>query len=198
MNPLLTGLGVPAEVQAFFQISEELLFSYGDVQEHFNCDLHKIPTTQNIWMAGEFTASEVIITYCAMEAIAFLTTNFSRCPNLSGLAFVAIGNKLQQAQIKWIRETFPNRKFTMVFGNDPLALITDIKLAAGLKNVPVKIQHSNSKLLIRCGNVLRVFDEDKISFYAFQTAFGIRGKIRTRKPNGTLTFLDQLKNDAYR
>lgn len=197
MNSLLTRLGVSPEIQAFFNATEELSFSYADDFEHFTPDLHKIPTTQNIWMAGEFTASEVIITYCAMEAIAFLTINRSRYPEFRELAFIAIGNKLQQAQINWIRETFPKRKYTLAFGNEPIAMVTDIKMAAGLKNIPIHIRHSTSKLLISRGNELRVFDEDKISFYAFQTAFGIRGKIRTRKPNGSLTFLDQLKNDAH-
>jgi len=197
MNPLLTRLGVPADIQAFFNTAAELSFHYGDTSEHYSEDFHKVPTTANLWMAGEATASEVIVSYCAMEAIAFITINRQHYPELEKLAFVAIGNKLQGEQVKWIREKFPKRKFTLVFGNDLLGQITDIKLAAGLKHIPLRIQHSSGKVLINCLDKLRIFDEDKITLHAFQLAFGLRGKIRTRKPIQTLTYLDQLKNDTY-
>ena len=198
MNELLTRLGVPMDIQAFFNISEELSFHYGDTNEHYGEGFHKIPTTVNLWMAGEETALEVIVTYCAMEAIAFITINRQRYPKLEELAFIAIGNKLQEEQAKWIRQKFQKRKFTLVFGCDLLGHLTDIKLGAGLKNIPIRIHHSNFKVLIYRREKLRVFDEDVVSFHAFQLAFGIRGKIRTRKPIKSLTFLDQLKNDTYR
>ena len=198
MNELLTRLGVPTDIQAFFNSSADLSFYYGDTHEHYGEGFHKIPTTANLWMAGGETASQVIITYCAMEAIAFITINRLRYPKLEELAFIAIGNKLQEEQANWIRQKFPKRKFTLVFGCDLIGHLTDIKLGAGLKNIPIRIQHSNFKVLIYRLNVLRAFDEDRISYHAFKIAFGIRGKIRTRKPIKTLTFLDQLKNDAHR
>jgi len=71
-------------------------------------------------------------------------------------------------------------------------------LAAALKRLPIRMKHSNGKVLIYRHDKLRIFDEDKISFHAFQLAFGIRGSIKTCKPYQSLTFLDQLKNDAYR
>lgn len=198
MNDLLSRLGVPLDIQAFFNITVDLSFHYGDTTEHYGEGFHKIPTTENLWMTGEDTASEVIVTYCAMEAIAFITINRQRYPILQELAFIAIGNKLQGEQIHWIRQKFAKRKFTLVFGRDLLGQMTDIKLGAGLKNIPIQIQHSNFKVLIYRRDKLRVFDEDVISFHAFQLAFGVRGKIRTRKPIKSLTFLDQLKNDTYR
>ena len=106
MNELLTRLGVPMDIQAFFNISEELSFQYGDTNEHYGEGFHKIPTTVNLWMAGEETALEVIVTYCVMEAIAFITINRQRYPKLEELAFVAIGNKLQEEQANWIRQKF--------------------------------------------------------------------------------------------
>ena len=66
-------------------------------------------------MAGEETALEVIVTYCAMEAMAFITINRQRYPKLEELAFIAIGNKLQEEQANWIRQKFQKRKFTLVF-----------------------------------------------------------------------------------
>jgi hypothetical protein len=198
MNELLTRLGVPMDIQAFFNSSDDLVFHYGDTDEHYGEGFHKVPTTANLWMAGEETASQVIVTYCAMEAIAFITTNRQRYPKLEELAFIAIGNKLQEEQVSWIRQKFRKRKFTLVFGKDLIGHLTDIKLGAGLRNIPIRIQHSNFKVLIYRHNELRVFDEDRISYHSFQLAFGIRGKIRTRKPIKSLTFLHQLKNDTYR
>jgi hypothetical protein len=198
MNALLTRLGVPPDIQAFFKPSDPISFDYGGADELFDLDFHKVPTTANLWMAGELTAAEVIISFCAMEALAYLTINRMRHGNLDKLACIAVGNRLQKPQWKWIREQFPARKFTLVFGADFLGRLTDIKLGAGLKNIPLNLQHSNSKILIYHGARLRVFDEDKISFDAFQRAFGIRSRIRTRKPAQHLTFLEQLKHESCR
>lgn len=104
----MTRLGVPMDIQAFFNISEELSFHYGDTNEHYGKGFHKIPTTVNLWMAGEETALEVIVTYCAMEAIAFITINRQRYPKLEELAFVAIGNKLQEEQANWMVSIIPD------------------------------------------------------------------------------------------
>jgi hypothetical protein len=198
MNELLTRLGVPLDIQAFFNCSGELVFHYGDTYEHYGEGFHKIPTTGNLWIAGDPTAADVIVTFCAMEAIAFITVNRHRYPKLAELAFIAIGNKLQVEQANWIKQRFRKRKFTLAFGGDLLGHLTDIKLGAALRYLPIAIQHSNYKVSIYCRDQLRVFDEDRISYHAFQLAFGIRGKIRTRKSIKTLTFLDQLKNDPHR
>ena len=193
MNELLTRLGVPMDIQAFFNTTADLVFHYGDTYEHYGEDFHKIPTTANLWMAGEDCASQVIITYCAMEAIAFITINRQRYPNLGELAFIAIGNKLQEEQANWIRQKFRKRKLTLVFGNDILGHMTDIKLAAGLKGITISLFHNNYRVAISYKELAYDFDEEKISLNAFQSAFGIRSRIRTRKPNAALTFLNQLK-----
>ena len=198
MNGILTRLGVPGDIQSFFNAADDLCFHYGDTCEHYGEGFHKIPTTANLWIAGNDAVPQVIITSCAMEAIAFITINRQRYPKLDELAFVAIGNKLQQEQANWIRQKFTKRRFTLVFGNDLLGHLTDIKLGAALKNMPLRLKYSSGKVLVYNLDKLRVFDEDKISYHAFQLAFGIRGKIRTRKAIHSLTFLDQLKNDTYR
>jgi hypothetical protein len=197
MNVLLTRLGVQPEIQAFFNASDDLSFNYGDLAEHYGDGYHKVPTTQNLWLAGDETAYDVIVTYSAMEAIAFIAINRQRYPKLEQLSFIAIGNKLQAEQASWISRNFRKRKFTLVFGNDPLGHITDIKLAASITGIAIRIFHSNNKVDIYCKKQFRVFDEDKISLNAFQSAFGIRTRIRTRKPLKSLTFLDQLEHDAY-
>jgi len=198
MNHLLTRLGVPAEIQALFNMTEVLIFNYGGQQEHYCEDFHTVPSTQNLWLAGTPQASHVIISYSAMEAIAFITTNRHRYPRLNQLAFIAIGNRFFQAQADWIRDNFPARKFTLVFGNDLIGHLTDIKLAAGIKHIDIRIFHAASQVMIYRGNQLHLFHDEQLSLHLFQEAFGIRPRFRTGKPVNSLTFLDQLKHDTER
>lgn len=198
MNTLLTRLGISPEIQAFFNAAADLSFSYGDQQEHYGEGFHTVPSTQNLWVAGSNNATHVIITYSVMEAMAFITLNRHRYPRLEQLAFVAIGNRLHVEQENWIRENFPGRKFTLVFGKDLIGHITDIKLAAGIKNIPIRVFFLDNEVLIYRDKVLRVFNQEQISLHAFQEAFGIRPRFRTAKPVQSLTFLDQLKHDAER
>jgi hypothetical protein len=102
-------------------------------------DFHIVPSTQNLWFAGTQNATHLIITYSVMEAMAFITFNRHRFPRLEQLAFIAIGNKLHAEQGDWIRQSFPGRKVILVFGKDLVGHITDIKLAAAIKNIPIRI-----------------------------------------------------------
>lgn len=198
MNRLLTRLGVSPEIQAFFNVTADLSFSYGDQWEHYGDGFHKVPTTQNLWIAGGDYASQVIITYSAMEAVAFITLNRYRCARLDQLAFVAIGNRLHAEQADWIGKSFPGRKFTLVFGKDLLGHITDIKLTAGIKKIPISIFHAGHQVMIYRGEQLQVFNSEQLSLHAFQEAFSIRPRFRTAKPAQSSTFLDQLTYDAKR
>ncbi|GAC1310466.1 MAG: hypothetical protein NVSMB24_27790 [Mucilaginibacter sp.] len=198
MNTLLTGLGISPEIQAFFNAAADLSFSYGDQQEYYGEGFHTVPSTRNLWVAGTHNATHVVIAYSVIEAMAFITLNRHRYPRLEQLAFVAIGNRLHVEQANWIRENFPGRKFTLVFGKDLIGHITDIKLAAGIKNIPIRVFFLDNEVLIYRNKVLRVFNQDQISLHAFQEAFGIRPRFRTAKPVQSLTFLDQLKYDAER
>lgn len=198
MNRILTGLGIPLEVQAFFNVSSDLSFSYGDQYEHYDVGFHIVPSTQNLWVAGTQNATHLIITYSVMEAMTFITLNRHRYPRLEQLAFVAIGNRLHTEQGDWIRQSFPGRKVTLVFGKDLIGHITDIKLAAIIKNIPIRIIYKDSEIHIYRNKCLRVFNQEQISLHAFQEAFGIRPRFRTGKPVQSLTFLDQLKYDAER
>jgi hypothetical protein len=195
MNELLKRLGVSPEIQAFFSLSADLTFNYGDDVEEFDEAFHRVPTTQNLWVAGAEQADHIIITYSAMEAVAFLCFNRHRYPNLGQLAFIAIGNKLQPEQVTWIRQTYPGANFTMVFGRQMIDQITAIKLAAGIKKFPVQVYYENDRVIILHHNVQRVFDAERLSLHAFQETFGLRPRFRTGKPIQALTFLDQLKNN---
>lgn len=198
MNSLLTRLGIPLEVQAFFNISTDLAFNYGDQYESYGADGHLVPSTQNLWFAGYQNATYLIITFSVMEAMAFITFNRHRFPRLEQLAFIAIGNHLHTEQGDLIRQKFPGRKVILVFGKDLVSHITDIKLAAAIKNIPIRIFYKDAGIHIYCNNHVKVFDIEQISLHAFQEAFAIRPRFRTGKPVRSLTFLDQLIYDAER
>lgn len=198
MNALLDRLGIPPEIRAFFNVPADLCFSYVDQQEVYGQDFHRVPSTSNLWVARGDYATHIVITYSVMEAMAFITLNRHRYPRLEQLAFIAIGNRLHPRQSKWIRENFPKRKYTLVFGRDLLGRLTDIKLAAGISNVPARIYHSGTEIMIYRGNKSGAFNAEELSLHAFQEAFGIRPRFRTAKPVQSLTFLDQLKNDTER
>jgi hypothetical protein len=198
MNHLLTRLGIPPEIQAFFNASADLSFCYGDQYEHYDVRFHIVPSTLNLWFAGTQNATHLIITYSVMEAMAYITLNRHRYPRLEQLAFVAIGNRLHVEQGEWIRQSFPGCKVTLVFGKDLVGQITDIKLAAAIKNIPIHIFYKDPEIHIYRDNCLQVFNQEQVSLHAFQDAFGIRPRFRTGKPVLSLTFLDQLKYDSER
>ncbi|MFD1257739.1 hypothetical protein ACFQ3S_13100 [Mucilaginibacter terrae] len=198
MNTLLTRLGIPLEIQAFFNVAADLSFNYGDQVERYDAGFHIVPSTQNLWVAGTPSATHLIITYSVMEEMAFITFNRHRFPRLEQLAFIATGNKLHAEQANWIRESFTGRKVILVFGKDLVGHLTDIKLTAVIKNIPIRILYKDTEIHIYRHNCLKVFDQEQVSLHAFQEAFSIRPRFRTGKPVHSLTFLDQLKHDAER
>ncbi len=186
------------EVQAFFNATPDLSFSYGDQYERYGEGFHIVPSTTNLWFAGTQHATDLIITYSAMEAIAFITLNRHRYPRLEQLAFVAIGNRLHPGQGEWIGQHFPCRKVILAFGKDLVGHLTDIKLTSAIKNIPVRILHRDAEIHIYRNSRLRVFHQEQVSLHAFQESFGIRPRFRTAKSVRSLTFLDQLKYESER
>src|SRR5476651_1247905 len=162
MNSVLTSLGVPKEVQAYFNI-HELLFTYGEHFEHFDTGFHRVPTTKNIWLAGKDLSREVIITSTAMEAIAYLSVNLYRYPDLDALSFIAIGNLPHPGQLNWIKSNYPKRKFTLVFGKDLLGKLADIRVAAGLVNKAIRFLRTDTQIQIKHDNKVYSFGQDSLS-----------------------------------
>ena len=195
MNPVLTALGVPEAVQAFFNVNE-LLYNYGGHFEHFGAGFHRVPTTPNIWLAGKDLPREVIITSTAMESIAYLSVNLHRYPDLDTLSFIALGNLPHYGQLQWIKAHYPKRKFTLVFGKDLLGRLADIRVAAGLKNRTVRLLRSDIQIQITCNNEVYGFDQENLSLSAFEKASGLRTGFRTAKPKDFDTYLEQLKYHA--
>jgi|SRR5579863_7090423 len=195
MNPLLTKLGIPPGIQAFFK-ANELLFNYGGDFEHFGTGFHLVPTTPNLYIAGSEVTKELMIASSVMEAMAFLTLAGHRYPNLDDLSVIAIGNLPHPGQLNWIKSRCQKRKITMVFGKDILGRLTDIKVAAGIRNKVVRLTMRENRIDIEYNQIQYRFNQDSLSLNKFEKSAGLRSKIRTCKPKKFDTYLDQLKHDA--
>jgi hypothetical protein len=196
MNKLLTKLGVSAEIQALFNIQGELRFDYGDSFEHFYQGGHRIPTTQNLWRAGNELAAQVIISSSVMELIAFMSLNVQKFPDPENLFFIATGNNCHPAKLHWIRSAFKKRKFILVYGNDLLSRLTDIKVATGLRDKSTILSWSDPLVEFTTGNRNFRIEQNRVSLAAFERLAGIRTHIRTGKPFPHNTYLEQLIYDA--
>jgi hypothetical protein len=195
MNELLTSLGIPDDVQDFFNC-RELRFDFGDEVELFGHGFHMVPNTSSLWVAGQGTGRFVIVTSSAMEAISFLTCNKRHYPAFESLTFIAIGCLPHEKQAFWIKKRFPKSKFILVFGNDLLGRLADIKIAAGLSKKTIRLILLNSKIQIIYEGRSFEFDNESLSLNVFEKSAGLRTGIRTVKPKETNTFLDQLIFDG--
>jgi hypothetical protein len=195
MSDLLTELGVSKELQAFFNITEPQ-FNYGNDLEYFGPGIHFIPTTNNLWVAGNDTAAELVITSSAMEAIAYLALNTYRYPVTETICFIAIGNLPHTAQLNWIRANRQKRKTTLVFGNDLLGRLADIAVACGLCNKAIRFCWSDEVVEVFANDRRFKADPELFTLNTFEKAAGIRTGICTRKPIRHDTFLEQLKHDT--
>jgi len=197
MNAYLTKLGVPSKIQQFFAVGEPI-FDFGNESECFSETTHRVPVTNNLWMAGDVLARQVIITFSAMEAVALLTLNQTNYPNYNELLFIATGARVGNGQLKWIKQNLKGREFTLAFGNELIGRLTDIKVAAAIRSKSVRLAFEDGNVIAWLKEKKIAFQEDKLSLHAFETAFGVRTTIRTCKPLNQLTFLDELKYDTSR
>jgi len=197
MNAVLTALGVPDDIQAFFG-AEELVFTYGCHYEHYTQEFHRVPTTTHLWTAGSLVTREVIITPTAMEAIAYLTLHRHKYHRLENLTCVAVGNLPHRSQLKWISEHLSGKKFTLVFPRDLLGNLADIKIAAAIKGQHVAFKHLPTSIEIQFKRLIFQFAEDELSLNKFEKFTALRTGCRTAKPKSAYTFLEQLKNEPIK
>jgi hypothetical protein len=189
MPAILDQLGVPGDVRLFFEpyyenAGDYLLFPFGDEQEVFSMDLHRVPTAVHPWVAGD--GDLAFFSFSAMEAIAFLSCYAYAYPDFHQLRFIATGNYLGELAMS-------GRKITLLFGRDILGRLADIKLSAALRGKDAALAYCGEERFDIGGHF---FAEGKISLNAFEKAAGIRSGIRTCKPKGFNTFLEQLKHQS--
>jgi hypothetical protein len=205
MHPFLDRLFIPPQVQDFFYpffYTDELgnlLFSYGDAVEHFGFAFHRVPVTENFWMAGNPNLSQVadvIICGTAMDAVAWLKKKYCSFPYLQNLLFLSVGAGLQQTHITWIYMRLKNKRFRLLFGRDILGRITDLKLAAGIKGAALEIySDGNEGIVVHFRSKTFLFSQESFSLNAFEKASGFRFNLSCQKPCAHNSFFGELLAD---
>ena len=202
MHPYLTNLGVPVRIQEHFAPyyrSDEygnLEFSYATSAEKYGPGIHLVPQSEALWCAGDITGNgvtEVLITYSAMEAIAFLSLKGHQFNQPDKLLFVATGAGISMQQILWIREAFAGKSFNLLLGSDLLGHTADLKAAAGLRNIPIAIRLTTQfRLEVVFRFRLFGFDPVNFSLNTFERDSGYRFGMKTFKQKGAVSFLARL------
>lgn len=206
MHPYLTRLGVKPEVQSYFRPfykSDELgnlLFPFGDDCEHFGFAFHRLPLTDDCWLAGNLHFPQVrlvILSASALEAVSWLNKKYHSFSVTQNLLFVALGAGISDAQLRWIWENFSGKKCLLIFGKDLLGRIADLKVAAALRGWPVSIYlAADEQLMVNFRSANFSFSQETFSLAAFERTAGIRFRIPASKPLKHNSFFEELKAEA--
>lgn len=197
MNAYLTRLGIRPEIQEWIAPwhytgeNGNLCFPYGSETEVYGLAFHKVPAV-GLWTTNTAIARQIIICSSAMEAIAWLNCNLSAFQNIGQLMLAATGSKLCPAQFK----TLPKSKYQLVFGNDLLGRICDLKAAAFLAGYPIDIWLAGDFIEIIFRNQPFCLPCETFSLSAFEHLSGHRFHIKTAKPRQHSSWLSQLSNHA--
>ncbi|WDF80764.1 hypothetical protein PQ469_12175 [Mucilaginibacter sp. KACC 22773] len=206
MSPFPTRFGVPPEVQLFFRpfyhtdAIGNLVFSYGNVIEHFGFAFHKVPVAGQLWMAGNLNlhmVSDVFLAGSAMDAIAFLTLRRNWLKKADNILFVSVGTLPQGSQLQWIRSNLGHKKLHLLFDRELLGKIIDLKIAAGLHGWPMEVTVTGNRVTVNFRNALYTLDTGGFSLHAFEKAAGYRFTVRTHKSNMAATFIDHLMTMTF-
>jgi hypothetical protein len=206
MHAYLTRLGVDEEVQRFFapyyrsDNGGNLIFDYKGETETFGFAFHRIPVTNHLWLAGNENpriAGQVFICSSAMEAIAFLALRKMAFPDISRLLFIAVGAAISDRQLEWLISSVAEKKYTLLFANDFLGKVADLKIAAGIRRIPVSVWEQEDLTAINFRYQNYTIDTISFSLNTVEKLTGHRFGVRTIKPKGYLTFFEQLKSGAF-
>jgi len=206
MHPYLTRLGIRPEVQSFFQPyfnsdgTGNLVFSYQDSFEHFGFAFHRVPDSEYLWMAGNNNFShirQVFICGSAMDCIAFLNFNYSAFRHTDNLLFVSTGIRPNADQLRWINENLDGKMFSLVFSNDLLGRICDLKAAAGIRRMPLAISTTGEEIVVYFRHKAYHFLFDEFSLNAFEKQAGYRFNMNTLKPKCADSWFSWLKEKIF-
>jgi len=194
-DPYLERLGIRPEVRSFFnpylkQTCEGIIFNYGNAVEHVSDSFHRVPVTEEIWTAGEIgTASHVFICGSAMDAIAWLHLHSHAYPD-QNLLFVSLGASPSKIQIESFQR--PRKQYHLVFSNDQLGAICDLKVASFLRRKPVKIIADEPHFILTFKS--KNYRLAHLSLNALEKAARFHFNIPVSKPKQFNTFFEQLKH----
>ena len=206
MHPFLSRLGVEQQVQEFFEpfyrVDDlgNLRFDYGDGAEHFGFAFHKVPLSQNFWMAGNPNfpqVRQVVICASAMEAVSWLNNKQSAFRFFDGLLLLSAGAAVRDVHGHWLRKHLPNKEFRLVFGRDLLGRMADLKLSAAIRGWPLELYQDGENVMVCFRSGVYSFSPDRFSLNAFEKAAKIRFGIPCDKPKGYDNYFDLLKAEAF-
>jgi hypothetical protein len=206
MHPFLTKLGIRAEVQEFFapwydtDRSGNLVFPYGRQYETYGMAFHSVPTTEIYWQARNRDLAfirEVFICGSAMEAIAWLHIHYAAFTRTDILLFLSTGNKPGPEHFSSLAGKAKSRRISLLFGNDLLGKICDVKTAAALHSQPAAVSAGDEQVTVTFRNKNYTFSYDAFSLNAFERASNYYFKLRTLKPKRFNTWLELLTSRAF-
>ncbi|WP_183580309.1 hypothetical protein HDF18_13180 [Mucilaginibacter sp. X5P1] len=206
MHPYLTKLGIRPDVQFFFQpyfnsdSIGNLVFNYHDSFEHFGFAFHRAPDSEYLWLAGNTNfhqVRQVFICGSAMDAICFLNFNYSHFRHTHNLIFLSTGIKPNGEQVRWINETLNDKSFILVFADDLLGRVCDLKVAAGIRRLPITVSITGEQVVVTFRLRVFTFSFDLFSLNAFEKASGFRFNIRTMKPKNAVTYFSLLNKKIF-
>jgi hypothetical protein len=191
MNAYLTRLGIRPEIQEwlvpyyYMNDAGQLCFFYDNDIEIYGLAFHRVPLKGGCWKAGaENLLSQTVICSSVMEAIAWLNCH---TVNLDHLLLIATGNKISLPSL-------PKSQKILVFGNDLLGNVCDLKAAAILAGHPVEITVEDNTIDVTFRHRRYSLPAATFSLSAFQRISGNRFNVKTSKPRQHSSWLNQLIN----
>jgi hypothetical protein len=139
---------------------------------------------------------QAMVCSSAMEAISWLNNNYSSFGSLDNLLFLAVGARVSDTHIRFMVKYLAGKTFGLLFGNELLGHIACLKVAAGIRQVPVAIYCRKEIVQVVFRSVIFKFQQAEFSLPAFERSAKFRFKIPAYKPKGFASFFDQLKANA--
>jgi hypothetical protein len=163
-----------------------IIFSYGNSVESWAPCLHRIPSTIEIWLAGDDNPNlitDLYISYSAAELLCFASQrSFNLLRHPEQVAFAALGLLPAVAQVEALKAIFPLARWHLLFGPDLLGRVTDAAIASWYKGHSVSFRVNNEQVIICYNGKLYTFENRVFSLNGFERLTGLRAGMRTHKP----------------
>lgn len=201
-------LGLRPEVTDFFSpflqsTHDRLSFTYGNAaKEYWSPELHRIPVTEEVWLAGATYPDLITDLYIGYSAADLLCFTSQRSQGLlrhpEQQAFAALGLLPTVPQVSYLKALFPFARWHLLFGPDLLGKIADASIAAWIKTNRVSFRLTGNRIAARYRDKLFHFEPHNFSLHRFEVSTGMRSGIRTHKPpRGYLSFIDLQKMNSH-
>jgi len=205
MHPFLTKLGIRPEVQEFFSpyyssdSDGNLVFPYRRYAETYGMAFHQVPASEFYWLAGSdlALAREILICGSAMEAVAWLHIHYRAYNSTDSLLFLSTGTRPCGEQLYGLKKGIKGKRISLLFGNDLLGRLCDLKTAAAMCNQPAAVFLDNESVAVTFRSKSYLSSRELFSLSAFEKQSAYRFHVRTLKPKTANTWLDLLRSGAF-